>query len=837
MKVSINLAQEYSNVDLKGISKNSMLSSIGSQLGAVEEVVEWGPKFDGVVVVRVVECDKHPNADKLKVCLIDDGGVVKEVKRDNEGFVQVVCGAPNVNKGMFVAWIPPKAIVPSTKGTSDEFVLDARELRGIVSNGMLASAHELGISDDHSGLLELNEENVGKMPVAGDAFSKYLGLDDLVIDCENKMFTHRPDCFGNLGVSRELSGINGLNFKSPDWYLNSLVNNQTSRLNFVSKNEITKLVPRFMAQVVEGVMIKPSALKVQVDLARAGLRALNNIVDYTNYFMHLTAQPTHAFDYDKIKSLSNDSPTIFPRMAKDGEELVLLNGKTIKLTKDDIVIATDKKAVALAGIMGGAETEVDDNTKNIIIECATFDMYSVRRTSMRHGIFSDAVTRFNKGQSPWQNDKVLAKLVSEIVKSTGAKAGKLIDIKDDKLHTQDPVKFNVDFINVRLGKQFSPEEVADLLRRTEFEVSINKQELIVTPPYWRMDIESPEDIVEEVGRLYGFSNLPMQLPTRKSVTINRNSSLSVKRYIANTLKSYGANEVLTYSFVHGDLLKHASQDLEDAYKIRNAISPELQYYRVSLTPSIAQHVHPNIKSGYDEFALFEIGKIHNKKYGLNEERVPLEKDAIAFVYSASDKASKNKDSAAYYTARYYLEVLLNELNIEFSVDGEGVGELEVSSPFNADRSAIVKSVNTGEVVGIVGEYSPVLREKLKLPKFSSGFELYLDILTKLKKDKKYQTLSKFPSTEQDLTVEIDKKIIHAEIEEQIQDSIKEQSRINGYEVRIIPLGVYSDNDTKKRVSFRFVISHHSKTLKTDEINTFIDKVASALSSKYNASRV
>lgn len=834
MKVSINLANEYSNVDLKNISTDLMVEKIGSQLGAIEEVISWASKYQGIVVVKLVECIKHPNADKLSVCMIDDGGVIKNVERDSRGLVQVVCGAPNVKKDMFVAWIPPRAIVPSTRDTDDEFTLEARELRGVVSNGMLASAHELAINEDHSGILEISHENSGKEPKPGDYFVNYYGLDDVVVDCENKMFTHRPDCFGVLGVARELAGINGLNFVSPDWYKEPVSSKISGKLPLESQNDIKKLVSRFMLQVVENVNIKNSNLKIQIDLARNGYRSLNNIVDYTNYYMHLTAQPTHAFDYDKVKALSGKTPTIFPRMAKEGEELKLLSGKTIRLTKEDIVIATDKKAIALAGVMGGAETEVDENTKNIIIECATFDMYTIRKTSMRHGLFTDAVSRFNKGQSPLQNDKVLAKLVSEVNLGCGSIAGKLIDIKDVAVKDLPSVSCGIDFINNRLGRVFETEEVADLLLRTEFSVKVKGENLIVQPPYWRRDIKLPEDIVEEVGRLFGFYKLPTELPSRKSVVVTKNKRYTFKRELAHVLQSYGANEVLTYSFVHGDLIKNVGQSVDNAYQLRNAISPDLQYYRLSLTPSLLANIHQNIKAGYGEFAIFEIGQTHNKKYGLDDESVPVEKPTAAFVYSSSDKISKNQPGAPYYKAIAYVGALLNKFGIKYRFENLPNND-EIYHPFDTERSALIVSEEKGEIIGVVGEYAQNAKEKLKIPKHSAGFELYVDVLNDLQQPTKYKILSRFPLSEQDLTLKTKYHTKFQDVYEAVQLAV---NKFKGeYDIQIEPIGIYSEDLKEKNLSFRFKISHSEKTLRTEEVNDLLEDISNHLSSTVKTVRV
>ncbi|MCA9330176.1 phenylalanine--tRNA ligase subunit beta, partial [Candidatus Saccharibacteria bacterium] len=458
MKVSLQLANLYSSADLLSINQDELIHKIGTQLGAIEEIINIEDVYKGVLVAKIIKCHKHPNADSLNVCMIDDGKQAKDVERDEQGLVQVVCGAPNVKEGLTVAWIPPGSVVPSTV-SKDPFVLGKRELRGIVSNGMLASASELAISDDHQGILQI-EDNDNQQVVAGKTFADLYSLKDLIIDCENKMFTHRPDCFGILGVARELAGIAGLPFKSPDWYSpKAIIAYQDSgKLSIDSKNEIPEKVKRFMVQVVEDITVKPSTIQRQSWLTRLDNRPINNIVDATNFYMQLTAQPTHAFDYDKVKQLCADPARvcIFPRMAKDGETLELLNGKTIKLTTEDVVIATDKHPIALAGVMGGVATEVDSNTKNIIVECATFDMYTIRRTSMRHGLFTDAVTRFNKGQSHLQNAIVLSKLVDDICEQSDGTAGRLFDsLPEASLLSWSPVLVNINFINKRLGSSLS----------------------------------------------------------------------------------------------------------------------------------------------------------------------------------------------------------------------------------------------------------------------------------------------------------------------------------------------------------------------------------------------
>lgn len=839
MKVSLQLANQYSNVDLLAIPTEEILSRIGAQLGAVEEVIDWRHRFDNAVVAQIVSVQKHPNADKLHVCLINDGQAVQGVERNAEGLVQVVCGAPNVREELSVVWLPPGAIVPST-ADKDPFQLTARDLRGVVSNGMLASANELGLSDDHSGILELDET-----VQPGKPFGELYGLSDVIIDCENKMFTHRPDCFGVLGVARELAGICGLQFTSPDWYSMNLVSREslTGSLPLVCKNEVVNVVPRFMTQVVEGVKVQPSSIEIQSALSRLGSRPINNLVDLSNYYMFLTAQPTHAFDYDKVKALCSDQVTIFPRMAVAGETLELLNGKTIKLTDKDIVIATDKQAIALAGVMGGAATEVDENTTNIIVECANFDMYEIRRMSMRHGLFSDAVTRFNKGQSHLQNPVILQKIVEDICTSTGGTAGVLYDsTPEEDGFSMEPVEVGVAFINERLGSSLAADEMQQLLANVEFTVAINNEELVVTPPFWRKDIELPEDVVEEVGRLYGFDKLPVLLPRRSTAPVAKNASLALNETIRACLAGVGANEVLTYSFVSGKLLTDAGQSTDEAYQLSNALSPELQYYRLTLTPSLLSKVYQNIRAGYDKLALFEIGKTHLKLQGVDSEGLPQENAMLSLVYSANDKSVTSTDGAAYYQAKAYLEHLSRHLGLDLDYEPVGEANYEITKPYEPSRSALLIDKTLGNYIGIIGEFKSSVRRSFKLPTATAGFEVMLapilEAVTANKTDHRYTPLAKFPGTSQDISLKTDLNKQFGELQTALTGAANVAATEHGFSVSVEPKDIYHKDKAKsKHITFRLNFHHPDRSVTTDEVSKLVDQIVTTISAEQNVERI
>jgi phenylalanyl-tRNA synthetase beta chain len=840
VKVSLNLAQNFSNVDLKNIPKNELLKRIGAQLGAVEDVIDWASKFDGAVIAKVVTCEKHHDADKLSICRIDDGGKRADVERGEDGLIQVVCGAPNVHADMFTVWLAPGVTVPSTRD-SDPFILEAREIRGVISNGMLASASELGISDDHQGILEVLPEEIGKEPALGSPFSKYFDIDDFVVNCENKMFTHRPDCFGNLGVARELAGISGLEFKSPGWYINQPKFESKKGLSLTVKNEITDLVPRFMAVAMDNVNIMPSPVWLQALLTRVGIKPINNVVDITNFAMHLTGQPLHAFDYDKLKTGSR-SVSLMPRLSVKGEKLTLLSQKEIELTGEEIVIATDKRAVGLAGVMGGAETEVDETTKRIVIEAATFDMYSIRRTSMNYGLFTEAVTRFNKGQSPYQNDRVLAFAMEQMTQYASAdQASNVFDIKAE-LPKPRPIIVSAHFINDRLGTELRPADIAEYLKNIEFETEItdtpNGVKIAVIPPFWRMDIKLPEDIVEETGRLHGYDKLPVALPLRSSKPTPKNGLFEFKYHLRKQLREAGANELLTYSFVHGDLLKKTGTDPEKwAYHIRNAISPELQYYRTSLIPSLLSKVHPNIKAqaGSEDniFGLFEIGKVHVKG-DTDEDKLPKQHERLALIIAADEKtASSHQYGAAYYYAKKYLDHITDGLCRVTDIEND---EYPIASLYQKGRSGLVFMEE--DVVAVIGEFTSEVRQSLKLPQFSAGFEVDIALLQSHLKPKKYHSLPLYPGTELDITLEVDNSTNYAAIWQALNEISSQAAASKGFLLSLEPLTLFSPDDShKKRFTFRFNISHPTKTLVTEEANALLDSIAKAIRESHEAIRI
>ncbi len=813
MKISLNIIKQYINFQLPPVDE--LVQRINEQLGGVEEVIDLGAKYKDAKVVRVVECQKHPDADRLQVCQVDDG---------SGDLVQVVCGAPNVHADMWAVWLPSESIVPSTYGTDEEFTLGARALRGVMSHGMLAAADELDIGSDHDGIVEINPDEWRPSDLAvtpGANFAHMYGLDDTIIDIENKMFTHRPDLFGQLGVAREIAGILGYEFQSPDWYLQSPVFASASELELDVFNDASEKVPRVMFVTMKDVHVRPSPLWLQTALVAMGSKPINNIVDVTNYLMLLTAQPTHAYDYEKIRER-----TIGARYATSGETLTLLNGKTYELHEDDIVIADGQGAIGLAGIMGGSESEVSHDTKSIVLEVATFDMYAVRKSAMRHGLFTDAVTRFNKGQSPRQNDRIVGQLLAHMTDVSGAaQASDVYDIASDAIHTPHQSSVDVEFINQRLGLEFSAEEVGTFLENVEFSTEVSET-IVYTVPFWRTDIELPEDIVEEVGRLNGFAALPQELPRRSAAAAARNPSVETNERIRQLLTRAGGNEVLTYSFVHEQLLKKSQQDPVQAFKLSNALSPHLQYYRLSLVPSLLDKVHTNSKSGYDNFLLYEFGKAHHTAVH-ESDGLPKELGRIAGVYISTE----NTVNAPYYHARRTVDFILDDIapraratytRLDEYVIPEFPPFMQMLAPFEPKRSAVVEL--DGKPVGIVGEPLASVAKGFKLPEGSAMFELFQSPLIG-HDSKEYIPLSRYQATKRDVSFVVAEDVRYASI----LNAAESAHADTAVRIEASLKDIYRQHESsEKTFTLHFVVTPYDRTLSSDEANEIVESVAHAV---------
>lgn len=811
MIISYNWLKKF--VDIK-LGADELAREIGSKLVEVESVESLAPKYAGVKVARVKSAEKIDGSDHLTLCKIDDGGVNTDVERDANGWVQVVCGAANVKADTNIAWIMPGEIVPNTYGTADEFKLETRKLMGHDSNGMIASPRELALYDEHDGILIL-DENLEP----GIDFAKAYELDDHLFDIENKSLTNRPDCFGVIGFAREVAAILGQEFKSPKWLVETPRFVEAKDFRVFIRGEAT--ASKYQLALLEDLQaIQGLSLLEKTYLARVGVRPISPIVDVTNYLMMLSAQPLHAFDADKVEAIcqkqGKDIIEVGVRLARDGEKLTTLDDRTLELDQSDIVISAGDEAIGLAGAMGGKSTEIDQSTKRVLLESASFDLYKLRGTQMRHGIFSEAVTRFTKGQP--------AALAAPVL----AEAGRLmlggadfpVATVEQNVEYNKSITVNHGWVNAVLGTDLSQADMVRSLVSAEFTVESAGDDLLVTAPFWRTDIKIPVDVVEEIGRIHGYDNVTATLPHRAATAVEPSDYDKFLQHLRDILSGAGANEVLTYSFISADLAKKAGQDPDNSYKIINSISPELQLCRQSLQPSLLNLIHANIKAGFDEFALYEINRLQQKSDGLTEDKVPVEHQNLGLVV-----AKNQSNDTAYYLAKKYLDFVLKRFGLlaEFQPLGESNA---INAPFEPKRSARI--VVMRQVVGVIGEYKNSVRKNFKLPRFAAGFEIDLlklfELLQKVPSVKNI-SLAKFPSVERAICFESKPDLIFAELEAALQKAIEQQK----YSIKHRPIDIFMDDKkTFKRTTFELSISDPTKTLTSDEANAVIDVIGESV---------
>ncbi|MDO4526574.1 MAG: phenylalanine--tRNA ligase subunit beta [Candidatus Saccharibacteria bacterium] len=791
MKISLNWIKKYVDVPVESAE---LIRLIGARLVEVEGVIDESKKYDKILVAKVVSAEKIPDTH-LTLCQINVGGQkLDKVEYNEDGLVQVVCGAPNVREGMLAAWIAPGAVVPASAHEDQPFVIGKRKMLGkYESFGMLAGADELDFGEDHSGIVEIDPE----MAEPGDLLKDVFELDDLILEIENKSLTHRPDTFGIIGFSREVAGILGKSFGY-----------EYKDVNLKPTNDISVTIKdagiseRYTAVVLEkhGELKHKYLSLMDTLLSKSGMKPINPIVDVTNYLMLLTGQPLHAFDYDKFVQVGgSEKPEIVVRLAREGEKLVLLDDTEVVLNSDDIVICSGDTPVALAGAMGGKSTMIDENTRNIIIESATFSLYNMRKTQMAHGIFSEAITRFTKGQPPYQ-----CLMVAEAAAEMLNDGFRVSAVADSLKGAETPIKVKVysEEINKLLGTAYDDKLISRTLENVGFKVDNNKHLMTVTVPLWRTDIHIKEDVTEEIGRLLGYENIEPVLPLHG--TASPNLTLSEKTRVRKIMSEFGANEVLTYSFVSGRLLEKAGLDTKESYKIVNSISPELQYIRQSIVPSLLDKAYLNQKVPIDQFAIFEINKVYQKSKGLDIENVPDEKMNLGMVL-----AERKNDGTPFYKAKLYAEELFKKLGIEvlFRPLGELTSDKLVEVlPFEKKRSAVIMlNVKNTEgdladssraVLGIVGEFKNSVKRAFKLGDYLAGFELNFDELKmQAEAARLKQKIDVRPVVDKrDLTVQTTKS--YAEI----YDAVSEITDSYDNAAIITPLAIYQPENIK-HISF------------------------------------
>ncbi len=814
--------------EAKNIDATELIKLIGARLVEVEGSLDLTPKYAGIKIVKVETCEAIPETH-LHLCQIDSG------KKD---LVQVVCGAPNVHAGMLAVWIAPGCIVPETYG-GENFKLSVRPLRGIDSHGMLAALDELDLGEDHDGIVEIDPEQKyvdasGKtVTVApGASFAEVFDLNDVILDIENKSLTHRPDTFGLIGFAREVAGILGVKFNEPGIDFGGLKVNQllsakefgesvtdSERVSISVEDE--KLCPRYSAAVfgtstanLNSALEKANYLTTDaIFLAKAGMRTISKIVDATNVTMLMTGQPLHAFDYDKFKAVGGGGePKITVRAAKSGEKLLLLDDSEIDLNENDIVICSGDAPVALAGAMGGKSTEIDGDTKKIILESATFSLYNLRKTQMAHGIFSEAITRFTKGQPISGVVPALARCSAMLLDSPA----NIVDFEiSGKEQEPEEISISVKEINALLGTEYDEDLIIKTLANVGFE-ALEGSSIVVKAPSWRTDIHIKEDIIEEVGRLLGYDNIKLDFPTRPFIGAEKDPLLELKSSLRNLLSGrFASHELLTYSFVSRRLQETVGEKIKDSYEIVNSISPELQCFRQSLIPSLLEKVRDNLKAGFRGFSVYEINQISKKSLGKDEDGVPNLQTHLAFVVTGD-----------YYSAKNIAVNLLSELGIKNPEIRKFENGTSYFEPLHSATIAVKDfEISLGEIK------SPVLK-RLKIGTSVSAFEFDLEKLLSVLPDTSVSVakISKFPSVERDLTIKVADNIMYDDCVQKILSIFKAKNLI----ISIEPTSIYQADKATKNISFHLRFSSLDKTLENAEISDIMNEISVTVGESLNA---
>ncbi|MFZ0131534.1 MAG: phenylalanine--tRNA ligase subunit beta, partial [Desulfobacterales bacterium] len=636
MRVSLSWLKEYVAIDMPVERLVDALTMAGLEVDTVADRYAY---LDRVVVGRIRDVSPHPRADMLKLCNVDIGS----------GGVAVVCGAPNARTGLLVAVARPGAVLP------DGTVMQKSVIRGTASEGMICSEKELGLGSEAGGVMELDS---GLTP--GRTLKSALDLADTVIDID--LTPNRPDCLSLLGIAREIAGIQKTQLRYPDCRLPD-TGNAVDELTSVTI-EAPALCPRYSARLLTGVTVGPSPFWLQDRLLSIGLRPINNIVDVTNFVLMELGQPLHAFDFDRLAGRR-----IVVRPAAAGEVFTTLDQKERQLSPEMLLICDAEKPVAIGGVMGGLNSEIEPSTTRVLIESAYFSPAGIRRTAKQLGLSTEASFRFERGVDPHQTVAALNRAARLMADISGA--GLVDGLIDEHPHPQDipSVRLGVVETNRLLGTDFSAPRIAALLQSIEFEVKPSTGDhFTVIPPSFRVDVGRPEDLIEEVARLAGYDNI---LPTYPAVPVKGRPLLkkrAVRNHIKKALAGRGFNEIITYSFIDaadGDRLGLKKDDFRrDTVAILNPLSEEQAVMRTSLVPGLLHTLQLNLTRQEKNLRLFEIGKTF---FAGKADDLPDEIEMIAGIWSGSRITPSwhaGEAAADFFDVKGVVESLFQQLDIQ-----------------------------------------------------------------------------------------------------------------------------------------------------------------------------
>ncbi|MCD5406514.1 MAG: phenylalanine--tRNA ligase subunit beta [Desulfotomaculum sp.] len=803
MKVSYKWLQEYVDINISPQELADRLTMAGV---AVETVHYLGAAISNVVTGQIIKIDRHPNADKLVICQV--------ITEDAENCIQIVTGATNVREGHK---IPVAKVGAKLAGG---LTIKKSKLRGEISNGMLCSGQELNLD---AGLLSKAEQQ-GIMILPADTplnvdIRAYLGLDDYVLELD--LTPNRGDCLSMLGVAREVAVLLNVAMRLPE---TTPPEGDVASANLAKIDiQATDLCSRYVGRVVQGVKPAPSPVWMQQRLRAAGIRPVNNIVDVTNYVMLEMGQPLHAFDYDQLAKQQ-----IIVRRAQPAERLVSLDGVERLLNEEMLVICDAAAPVAVAGIMGGLDSEVTANTKNVLIEAAYFNPVNVRRTAKVLALRSESSTRFEKGVDiggcPRAADRA-AFLMQQLAGGTVAQG--FIDNYPSPL-TKKTIVLRPGRVKQVLGIILEPQAIAEILTSLQFEVQTEVVNLLVTVPTFRPDVNLEIDLIEELARIYGYNKVPDTMISGVTNQGRRSENQQLIHDLKNILEGCGLTEVITYGFVNPKVFDRINLPPDSKFRkalvLQNPLSEEHAVMRTVLVPNLLAVLQSNHNRQVQRGAIFEIGRVF---YPVEGQRLPDERLVLAITLSGDTANNWNSKPQAmdFYFAKGILETLFDKIGLK-----EVRFERHTDPSFHPGRVAAIKVQDKS--IGVLGELHPNVLENYQLPHRAVAAKLDItDLLTLKLQQPKYKALPKFPAVDRDLAVIIPQAIA-------VQDLLDVIRKVGGKILTSVKVfDVYTGEQVAtdcKSVAFSLLFQNVDRTLTDKEVAKKTDQIFKALNNQFNA---
>ena len=795
MLISLNWLKQY--IDLDGIGINEMenaLTMIGQE---VEKIEVLGGNLENVVTAQIIEKEMHPDSDHLTICKVDNG---KEI-------LQIVCGAPNHKAGNKVVMAQVGAKL------APDFVIKKGKIRGVESNGMLCSEEELNIGKDSSGIMILPEDTPVGVPM-----KEYLGINDTVFELE--ITPNRPDCLSHIGIARELGAYYNKEVKYPSFAINSESSEKTAD-NISVEIEDSNLAKRYVARIIKNVTVKESPKWLKERVESIGIRSINNIVDASNFIMMELNQPNHTFDLDKI-----EGGKIVVRAGHENEKLVTLDEQERELNSDDIVISDGVKAVALGGVMGGENSQITENTKNILLEVAKFNSQNIRKTSRRLTLSSDSSYRFERRVDEENAINVINRLANIIQEVAG---GEILEGVVDNYpvpYKKKTATLNFERLNRFVGKNIPRETVIGILTRLEIEVVDNGETLTLTAPTYRDDLENEQDYFEEVIRMYGFDNIENILPkldiSEKPVIDTTKLSTQVKLIAANA----GLKEVINYSFVPKDAMekiKYTSVERENLIDLLRPITEDFVTLRPTLLYSLLKNAKENMNRNATNIRFFEVSRTFVKAEELAKEEVKLG----IILAGENNKTLWNPKPVPYDF--YDLKGIVEEIFTQLKFNNYMIKRSE-QSQFHPGRSV---DVFVGrELIGSFGEIHPDVLENFDLGKTSILVgEFNIDLIQKyIGKKIKYQGIVKYPAVPRDFAFVMREDILVGDVLKTIQKVDKKIEKVELFDI-------YQGSGVlpgMKSVAISVILRDKNKTLEEKEIVDISNKIVAKVEKDYGA---